>query len=305
VSSLHRAVAGFRATSKEAEPISGTDDQKAGEMNSETESGIDLAAPLEGFTYVKEGSVAIVTINRPEAANSLTTQMRPILRAIWSDSMQDAAIRVVIVTAAGVRHFSTGIALGDVAASGEVTTGDGPLREELVWSPRMMGVTKPVICAVNGLVAGGGLHFVVDSDIVVAADHAVFMDTHTSVGMVGGPESVGLAHRLSFGSAMRMTLCGRSYRMPAARAHTLGLVDEIVPGDTLMSTAREIAEQISKNSPEAVRQSKAAIWASVGQPIDDAMELDWSMARAHWTHPDFIEGPRAFAEKRDPVWVDA
>ena len=267
-------------------------------------AAIDLDSPLDGLVYEKRGHAAIVVLNRPESANALSRAMRPALRAIWHDVMQDRKLRSVIVTGAGRRHFSTGTDVNDVAATGTTTSDAGPLSETLVWSPLMMGVWKPVICAVNGLVAGGGLHFVVDADIVLAAEHAQFMDTHTSVGMVGGVENVALAHRLTAGSALRMTFSGRHYRMSATRAHQLGLVDEVVPGEDLLDTALEIAAQIATNSPAAIMRSKQAIWHSFGRPLADAMEHGWELARAHWDHPDFREGPRAFAEGRPPEWAD-
>jgi len=154
------------------------------------------------------------------------------------------------------------------------------------------------------MVAGAGLHFVVDADIIVAAEHAVFLDTHVNVGMVGAIENIGLAKRLPLGSALRMTLCGKKFRMSAQRAHQLGLVDEVVPADKLLETADDIAHQIAANSPAAVQLSMQAIWGSLEMPYTQAMEYGWALLRMHWDHPDFKEGPRAFAEKRDPVWYE-
>ena len=91
----------------------------------------------------------------------------------------------------------------------------------------------------------------------------MFLDTHVNVGMVGAIENIGLAKRLPLGSALRMTLCGKAYRMPAERAYQLGLVDELVPADELMATADEIAHQIAANSPAAVQLSMQAVWSSV------------------------------------------
>ena len=130
--------------------------------------------------------------------------------------------------------------------------GKGPLSDEVHWSPRQNRVWKPVICAVNGTVASAGLHFVVDADIVVSVKTAKFLDTHVNVGMVGAVENIGLAKRLPLGSALRMTLCGKAYRMSADRAYQLGLVDELCEPEDLMATAEEIAQQICANSPAAV-----------------------------------------------------
>jgi enoyl-CoA hydratase/carnithine racemase len=227
------------------------------------------------------------------------------MKAAWADLRDDPAVRVIVVTGAGDRHFCTGVDVMEVAATGTTTAGDGRAHDEIVWSPLHNGVWKPVICAVNGLVAGGGLHFVADADIVVAAEHAALMDTHTSVGMVGAVENVGLARRMPLGSALRMTLMGRHYRMTAERAHQLGLVDEVVPSGEALASALEMARAIALNSPRAVALSKQAIWDSLGMSPADAAEHAWALARLHWRHPDFIEGPRAFAEKRSPAWQDS
>ena len=266
---------------------------------------IDLAAPLPGIRYERrDDGIAIITLDRPERGNSLAPAMQPVMRAIWREVRDDPALRVAIVTAAGERHFCTGF---DVAeAEGEEADqifDNRPLAEAVHWSPYQNRVWKPVICAVGGLCVGGGLHFVVDSDIVIASENAAFMDTHVNVGMVGALENVGLARRLPLGAALRMTLMGRHYRMPARRAYELGLVDELVatPADVLPS-ALEMARAMLDNSPQAMALSKQAVWGSLEHGYAAALEQAWSLLRLHWGHPDFAEGPRAFAEKRAPRW---
>ena len=161
----------------------------------------------------------------------------------------------------------------------------------------------PVICVVNGTCVGGGHHFVVDSDIVIAARNAKFLDAHVNVGMVGAIENIGLAKRLPLGTALRMTLVGNGYRLPAERAYQLGLVDELADSaDEARRLAREMALQMLKNSPQAMALSKRAIWASLEQGYAESLETGWALLRSHWKHPDFEEGPRAFAEKRAPDW---
>ena len=263
---------------------------------------VDLTEPLEGLIYERKNHVAYITLNRPDRGNALHgSQVEPI-RAIWAEVRDDPWIRCAIVTATGDRHFCTGADVGAVASRGGVAAGRGPLSEEVHWSPRHNRVWKPVICAVNGTVASAGLHFVVDADIVVASNNAKFIDTHVNVGMVGALENIGLAKRLPLGSALRMTLCGKAYRMPAERAYQLGLVDELVEPDQLMATAEEIAQQICANSPAAVSLSQQAVWSSVELGYRDSLEYGWALLRMHWDHPDFKEGPKAFVEGRDPVW---
>jgi len=265
---------------------------------------IDLTGPLDGIEYQKADGIAIITLNRPERGNSLAPAMMPVVKAIWEDVRDDSDVRVAVVTAAGEKHFCTGMDVSE--AEGEDADGvfvDRPLAESVHWSPHQNEVWKPVICAVNGLCVGGGLHFVVDSDIVIASENAKFMDTHVNVGMVGAIENIGLAKRLPLGAALRMTLMGRHYRMPAQRAHALGLVDELVPtAAEVLPAALEMARLIAKNSPQAVSLSKQAVWSSLESSYRDSLEHGWALLRGHWNHPDFIEGPRAFIEKREPVW---
>ena len=268
-------------------------------------SAIDLARPLRGLTYERrDDGIAILTLDRPERGNALAPHMQPIVRAIWEQVRDDPAIRVAVVAAAGEKHFCTGFdvaeAEGDEAQDVFVNR---PLAESVHWSPHQNRVWKPVVCAVQGLCVGGGLHFVVDADIVVASRNAKFMDSHVNVGMVGALENVGLAKRLPLGTALRMTLQGRDFRLPAERAYQLGLVDELVetPAEALPA-ALEIARSLLANSPQAMALSKQAIWGSLEQGYGAALEQAWSLLRLHWGHPDFREGPRAFGDKREPRW---
>jgi enoyl-CoA hydratase/carnithine racemase len=263
---------------------------------------IDLAGPLEGLRYEKQDGIAMIVLDRPEKGNSLTKKMEQILRAIWTDVRDDEGTRVAIFTSSGERHFSTGFDVTSVDESGAVAN-NLPLEQDVFWSPRHNGVWKPVICAVNGLAVGAGLHFVVDADLVIASENAAFMDTHVNVGMVGALENVGLARRLPLGAALRMTLMGRHYRMPARRAYELGLVDELVatPGE-LVPLAQTMARAMLENSPQAMALSKQAVWGAMERGYTEALQYAWALLRLHWAHPDFLEGPRAFAEKRKPRW---
>jgi E-phenylitaconyl-CoA hydratase len=265
---------------------------------------IDLAGELPGLIYEKRDHIAYITLNRPERSNALHSSMIEPLKAIWAEIRDDPWIRATVVTAAGERHFCTGADMGAVAGRGGVSAGQGPLTDEVFWSPRQNRVWKPTVTAVNGTVAGGGFHFVVDADIVVASENATFVDTHVNVGMVGAIENIGLAKRLPLGTALRMTLAGRAFRLTAARAYQLGMIEEVVPQDKLLETADEIAHQIAANSPAAVTLSMQAMWNSLEDGYTQAMEYGWALARMHWGHPDFKEGPRAFAEKREPQWYE-
>lgn len=265
---------------------------------------VDLGGPLPGVRYEKREGIAFIALDRPERGNSLTPPMQGVFQAIWSDVRDDPAVRVAIVHATGERHFCTGFDVAEAEGEdAEEVFADKPLAEAVFWSPQQNQVWKPVICAVNGLCVGGGLHFVVDADLVLASENAAFVDTHVNVGMVGALENVGLAKRLPLGTALRMTLLGRHYRLPAQRAWQLGLVDEVVstPAE-LLPLAEEMARQMMQNSPQAMARSKQAVWGAVEYGYGEALERAWELLRGHWPHPDFLEGPRAFTEKREPRW---
>lgn len=265
---------------------------------------LDLnSAELENLRYERHGHVAVVTLDRPERGNAVTAQMHAGLRAVWRDVGSDPEIRVAVVTGAGDRHFCTGADVEALAERGTVSAGSGPLAEELFYTARNNRVWKPVICAVNGLTAAAGLHFVVDADIVVASRTAAFTDTHVNVGMIGAVENIGLLQRLPLGAALRLTLVGRAYRMPAQRAYELGLVDELAEPQGLSALAMDLAKSIAGNSPAAVSLSQQAIWGALELPYADALERGWEMVKAHRGHPDAVEGLRAFAEKRTPRWA--
>lgn len=249
-----------------------------------------------------QDAVAVLTLDRPHRGNSLDPATLTALEYAWKRVESSPAIRVAIITGAGDRHFCTG---ADVSA---LQVGMGglnnlPYAEANRFSPRMAGVTKPVICAVNGLVNGGGLHFVADSDIVIGCATAEFMDSHVSVGQVSALESQGIARRAGVGAALLLGLAGREWRMSAERAWTLGMIDLLEPtAEAAMARARELAAVISRNSPQAMALTKRAIWASTELPDPAAPQYGWELLKSQWAHPDFREGPLAFAEKREPKW---
>ena len=261
------------------------------------------ADPSNEILFNVSEHIARITLNRPTRANALTATMMPALRDIWRRVDEDADIRCVLITGAGEKHFCTGADLQNVADAREVGVGLGPASHELFLTSRQNKVWKPTICAVNGTVTGAGLHFVVDSDIVVASTNASFLDSHVNVGMVGGPENAGLARRLPLGTALRITLQGRNFRLSAERAYTLGLVEELVAPDQLIATAETIAKDIARNSPHAVSLSQQAVWSSVEMPYTQSVEYSYGLVKTHWQHPDFLEGPLAFAEKREARWT--
>jgi enoyl-CoA hydratase/carnithine racemase len=262
----------------------------------------------ENLRVAKRDGVATLTLDRPERHNAFTVRMALELRQAWADVKQDPDVVCVIVTGAGEKAFCTGMDVAEVA--------DGSARSQAAHIEAEEGrpfyhfltaiqnqCWKPVITAVNGMVCGGGLHFIADSDLILAAEHASFFDTHVKVGLIAGLEPVGLARRIPLEEVLRMALLGGSERMSAARARELGLVGEVLPADELMPRARELAAKIAQHSPAALARSKQAIWESLDGGLHAGLERTWRMIREHTAHPDLEEGSRAFVEKRKPRWA--
>lgn len=266
----------------------------------------DPTATAPALLFSQQNGIVTITLNRPERGNALNPEILAGLPQLWAQIDADDDIRVAIITGAGERHFCTG---ADVSA---LDVGVGGLQNQPYavanqFSPRMAHLRKPVICAVNGLVNGGGLHFVADCDIVIAHKKCAFMDSHASVGQVSGLESQGIARRAGVGAALLMALAGKAYRMSAERAYAIGMID-LIEEDAAAVQARavEIATMIAANSPQAVALSKRAIWATDQMPEPASSEYGWELLKSHWSHPDFAEGPAAFSEGRAPQWtIDA
>jgi enoyl-CoA hydratase/carnithine racemase len=154
------------------------------------------------------------------------------------------------------------------------------------------------------MVVGGGLHQVADADLIIAAEHAELLDTHCMVGNVFAMEPVALLRRMPLSMVMQMGLMTKSGRISAQRAYDIGLVNEVVPKELLMPRAREIALEITKLSPGTVQASIKAMWTSLDVGLQPAFDVAYRYVLQHQlTHPDYHEGMRAFAEKREPNWT--
>lgn len=265
-------------------------------------NGYSMAHPYSTIDVRSEhdGQVLLVVLNRPEVKNAFNVTMMHELGHLWGDLEALGGVRCVIITGAGT-GFCTG---ADVSMLREGRTEVGATaREELAFLPRHR-IDVPVISAVNGVCAGGGLHFVGDADIVIAADQASFIDPHVSVGQVTALEPLMLATRMRFDIVTRMALLGRHERITARQALSYGLVSEVVPLEVLLDRARELASQIASNSPAAVARSRRALVEFERGISGAVMDAGWASIQEHWAHADATEGPAAFLEKREPVWQD-
>ena len=251
-------------------------------------------------TYEKTGRIAIVTINRPERMNSLHPPANLELDQIWSDFERDPELWIGIVTGAGDKAFSAGNDLKFTAEHGRDMirfgeSGFGGLANRTTnW--------KPIIAAVNGFALGGGFEMALACDIIIAADHARFGLPEPRVGLFAGAGGVHrLARQVPFKLAMGLLLTGRI--MGADEAHRIGVVNEVVPLAELMPTAERWATEMLECSPLSLRLTKESAFDGLLYDVDEAIERDRDRRDQLLASADFVEGPKAFAEKRKPQWT--
>jgi len=258
----------------------------------------------ETIRVERDGGVTLVTIDRPERMNAINSVMMDELERFWEAFDRDPDQRVAIVTGSGDRAFCVGADVKEIAELGALPERQRhpDVRIASRITPLQSRVSKPTICAVNGICAGGGLHFVADCDVSIAAEEATFVDPHVSVGQVSALEPIVLARRVPLGALLRMVLVGSHETLTARRAYELGIVTEVVPRAELGDRSLDLARKIASNSPAAIAASRRAVWDSLEMSLEAARQHGWDLLMTHWGHPDFDEGPRAFAEKRTPDW---
>ena len=242
--------------------------------------------------------IATITLNRPEAMNSFNQTMLEEFTQIWQRVREDDDIHVVVLRAAGDRAFSTGM---DVK--------QGFDREQNVWSqtdpgerlsPKLNQVWKPVICAVQGMAAGGAFYGLNEADIIICSEDATFFDPHVSYGPTAALEPIGLARRIPLGETLRIALLGLDERVSAERAMQIGMVSEVLPREQLWQRAHELAQIIAAKPAAAIQGTVRAIWESldstrthalrtglsycqIGNPIGKAEVDRATVTRPKWT----------------------
>jgi E-phenylitaconyl-CoA hydratase len=242
--------------------------------------------------------IAVITINRPERLNAMDADHYRALSAAWIQVRDDEAIHVAIVTGAGERSFTTGADLKSVIGK-PVALADLWLTQKDALLNRGLEVWKPVIAAINGYCLGGGMTLMLATDIRIAASHATFGLSEVKRGIIaanGGTQRI-LA-QVPYAIAMEMLLVGDTF--DAETAARWGLVNRVVPGTDVMTTARDYARRIAANGPLAVRAAKEL--ALRGQDLDLAagLRMEQFVAQLLNASDDAREGSAAFAEKRAP-----
>jgi enoyl-CoA hydratase len=252
---------------------------------------VDLPGTLR---YEKRGPVALVTIDRPAAMNSLTREMLVGLDVAFADVQADPELRVAVLAATGERAFCAGMDLVDaipLLTSGDDMGFSDPTKRQL------SDVFKPVIAAVNGACIAGGLELLLGTDLRIAAEHATFGLGEVRWGLVPlGGSHVRLTRQVPWAVAMELLLTGEP--IDARRACEVGLVNRVVPAGEALPAALALAEKIARNGPLAVRTAKEIAVRALA--LEPGFVLEKALGARVLASADAREGPRAFAEKRRP-----
>ncbi|MCU1345562.1 MAG: short chain enoyl-CoA hydratase [Acidimicrobiia bacterium] len=251
----------------------------------------------EPVLYRVADGIAIVTINRPEAANTIDEAMSKAFADRLHQADDDPAVRVVVVTGTGSTIFCAGMDLRAFAAK--------PPGAQLDIDARFLdfarsGIRKPTIAAVNGAAVGGGFELVLACDMVIAAEHARFGSPEVKVGLLAGGGGTLLPRRLPLPVAYELGLTGDL--ISAQRALALGLVNAVVPGPEVMSNALELASRIAANAPLATMATKYAMRVAAEADAAAAWAATDEVTPTVGESADAREGALAFNEHRPPQW---
>lgn len=261
-----------------------------------------LTAPAtETLLYEERGHVAIITLNRPERLNAISGEMLEALSAQLIACQREPEIRVVVLTGAG-RGFCSGLDLVDQQQ--RMSTGDGQPGYSLFDlrdAPPVVlqKMDKPVICALNGAAAGYGMDMALLADIRIASDRAKMGAVFARRGVL--PESGGtwiLPRLLGWARAAEVAFRGRV--LDAQESLDVGLVNEIVPHDELMTRTMELADEIAANAPLSVQATKRMMRLGMDEPFEAAVDHIYLQLLPLFQSDDFKEGVRSFMEKREP-----
>lgn len=256
--------------------------------------------------------VVLITIDRPEAKNSLDLYHFRDLANAWKDVRYDDDVWLAVVTGVG-RNFMSGAdlktyipqvtELAKEISKGEVTEIDGcRITDGTRAVLRDSKIYKPIVAAINGPCVAGGMEMLGGVDIRIATEHATFGVMEPKRGLfAGGGTTARLPRQLAYPAAMEFLLTAEAF--PASRALELGLVNEIVPEDELLERAFDWARRITVNAPLAVQATKESVLRGLAVTLDEAYVIEGEMSQKIFATDDAKEGPKAFKEKRDPVWT--
>lgn len=255
--------------------------------------------------------IAYVTLNRPEKRNAFSPEMLVRLCDIWREVAEDASVRVVLLTGAGEEAFSSGGDLGTtIPLMMRTRAPEGEWEERFAKDRRQLYAAilrnatffKPVVAAINGYALAGGAEMVLGTDIRVMSSTATIGVTEVRRGLIaGGGSLVRLARQVPWAMAMELALVGEA--VSAEQALAMGLVNRVVPPDQVLSVAEDLARRISLGAPVALAKTKEAMVRSNGRPLEEAFAIEAQCTKDNAATEDAKEGPRAFMQKRPPVFT--
>src|SRR5262245_58858491 len=203
--------------------------------------------PYQTLRVQRRGPVGWLVFARPDHGNAMDARMMAELEDAWRALDAEPEVRVIVNTGDG-RAFQTGLDMVQLSKDPDALREQSRRTKQftLKLTAWHNDVGKPVIAAVNGVCAGGGLHFVADADIVIAAENATFLDPHVSVGQVSAYETIALVKKSPMEAILRMVFTGAHERLSAMRAHELGICSQVVPAEALHDTAQQLGEAIAQ-----------------------------------------------------------
>ncbi len=246
----------------------------------------------------RRGHVEILTINRPEARNAINGGVSKAMSGIMDELADDNDCWVVVITGSGDKAFSAGMDLKAFSSGegGDIIGASGGFA-----GLTMRDFPKPIIAAVNGSALAGGFEIMLSCDLVVAAEHATFGIPEAKRGLIAGAGGlIRMPKRLPMAIALELAMTGDP--IDANRAQTLGLVNKVVPAESLLDEALALADRIAANAPLAVRYSKSVMKQAAEVPESEGWEINSKAVGIVFSSQDAMEGPVAFAEKRPPNW---
>jgi len=256
---------------------------------------------FETILVEHRGPIGLVTLNRPDKLNAMSTPMKAELVRALRALGDDSETRVLVLTGAGDKAFVAGADISEF--SGRTSVEQWRMYERGTIYSAIDGVEKPILAMINGYCLGGGLELAMACDIRIASERASFGQTEVNIGIIpGGGGSQRLPRLVGLGNALKLALTGD--RIDAHDALRMGLVDEVVPHGKLQDRTMEVAERIAGKSAVAVRLTKAAIRASAHLPLDQGLRYEETLFALAMSTADKEEGVRAFLEKREPAWHD-
>jgi short chain enoyl-CoA hydratase (EC 4.2.1.17) len=259
--------------------------------------------PYETIIYERLGSIALITLNRPEAMNAINSQLWCEMGNLLEEIENDNEIHIIVLTGSGDRAFCAGMDLKELA-SGKFRITDEMAKWGFAGIAKHF-ISKPIIAAVNGLAIGGGLEIMLACDLIVASDQSKFALPEVKRGIIAaGGGLLRIARQIPEKIAMKLVLTGDVFE--AKDALQWGLVNEVVAPEKVLDTAMELANKICENAPIAVQFSKRVLYESMDTSLnfpENAWSINDLYTKKIFATEDSKEGPKAFAEKRKPVWT--